>query len=344
MLISVVMSVYNGQKFLAEAIESILKQTYTNFEFIIIDDGSTDNSLDIVWEFAAADERIRVVVNETNLGLAKSLNKGIALASGKYIARMDADDISMPERFEKQVAFLDENDDIGLVGTNKINLDQITGQEKKYLKIPEGHLEILWTLLFTPPFIHPSVMIRRSFLLENNLRYSEELQAAQDYDLWMRSLSYTKGANLSEFLLIYRVHNKQITGTKRAAQLENHVQISFQCIKTYLPKIKINIEEVKQILEEFCAGFPATQGHEKYQRQATLKYTQIYTAFISKYGFIQKSWRHDKIINSTVKSLLKTHALRNSFSAVYILTFYWLTRMKIALGLTKAKSSQIIKR
>jgi glycosyltransferase involved in cell wall biosynthesis len=142
--ISVVMSVYNGEKYLRQAIESILQQTYTDFEFIIIDDGSTDSSREIIQSYD--DKRIRLVINEQNIGLTKSLNKGIRLAKGEFIARMDADDISLPQRFEKQVAYLDSHPEVGVLGTYANIIDH-RGKIINNIIFPTEHETILWTML-----------------------------------------------------------------------------------------------------------------------------------------------------------------------------------------------------
>lgn len=206
--ISVVMSVYNGEKFLKESVSSILNQTYRDFEFIIIDDGSTDSSLEILRDFKKEDSRIKLVSRE-NKGLTRSLNEGIKLAQGEYIARMDSDDISMPERFEKQIAFLEKNKDIALCGTWAINIDENGNEIGKY-KTPIMSKEIKKTILFHNPFIHPSVMIRKEII--NNIGvYNEKIKYAQDYEYWLRVIKKNKVANLDDFLLKYRIGKKSMT-------------------------------------------------------------------------------------------------------------------------------------
>ena len=139
--ISVVMAVYNGERHLREAIDSILNQTFADFEFVIIDDASTDRSGRILQEYAGKDKRIVIIGNETNMGLSKSLNKGIRLTKGEYIARMDADDISFPDRFEKQVKFLDDHNDIGILGTHYLQMD-IGGKDSREIFASPGQNDI----------------------------------------------------------------------------------------------------------------------------------------------------------------------------------------------------------
>ena len=209
-LVSVLMPVYNGERYLREAVESILAQTFTNFEFIIIDDGSTDNTWQILQGYAAHEPWIVLVRNENNIGLARSLNKGLALARGEYIARQDADDISLRQRLEKQVEFLDTHPDVVLVGTWGLVIDE-RGQIVGLRRRPCGCSQIRWSLLFTSAFMHGSVMFRRARVLEDVGYYDEDLPFAEDYDLWSRIAYRMSVANLSQYLYQWRVSNQSVT-------------------------------------------------------------------------------------------------------------------------------------
>ncbi len=204
--VSVLMPVYNAEKYLAEAINSIISQTFRDWELLIINDGSTDSSLSIINSFT--DSRIRVINNETNLGLIKTLNKGIGLCKGQYIARMDADDISMPNRLALQVDFMDRNEDYILCGTNAdvINSDgKITGK----IVNPTKNILLQISLLFTNPFIHPSMMIRRDILMANF--FDENAIHVEDYELWTRLADQGQVANLELPLLQYRWHETNVS-------------------------------------------------------------------------------------------------------------------------------------
>ncbi len=212
-MISVIMPVYNAEKYVAQAIESILKQTYSDFEFIIVDDCSTDNSYEILQSYAANDARIRLFKNDVNSKLPKTLNFGISQANGKYIARMDADDISLPERFAQQVGFMDANPAIGVCGTwFKLFVENIkfaTG-ERCY---PSQSERLKLNMLFVEcSMAHPSVMIRKS-IFQNNQPYElDYISKAEDYELWCRLIR--RGilfTNLPEFLFYYRVTSNQIS-------------------------------------------------------------------------------------------------------------------------------------
>lgn len=215
--ISVVMSVYNGEKYLREAINSILEQSYADFEFIIIDDCSTDNSLDIIKSYK--DNRIRLIRNKANLRLPASLNMGIRLANGKYIARMDADDISLPDRFLKQVNYLESHPEVVALGGSFQAIDGNGRNLYKHHALIEEKLDRYY--LIPSPLAHPTVMMRREIIVNNNLFYDVKYSSAQDYDLWLRIRKYFKIANLPEVLLKYRIHKKSISSVRSHEQMDN---------------------------------------------------------------------------------------------------------------------------
>lgn len=196
MLVSVVLPAYNAELYLKEALDSILQQTFTNFELIILNDGSTDSTEDIILSYE--DSRIVYVKNQENLGLIGTLNKGISLAKGKYIARMDADDIALPKRLSKQISFLEANTQYGVVGAFAQIIDS-----KEIYKVPITNEAIKAFLYIDSPFIHPSVVIRKD-LLSSNL-YDHQYHRIEDYELWVRLSAQTKFYNIPEILLKYRV-------------------------------------------------------------------------------------------------------------------------------------------
>lgn len=214
--ISVLMSVYNGEKYLCEAIESILNQTFKDFEFLIINDGSTDKTGKILESYE--DSRIRIINNKENIGLTKSLNKGLKLAKGKYIARMDADDISLPKRFEKQVKFMDKNSEIAVCGTW---LKLIGNNIGDIWKVPSDSETLRSLMLFYPALYHPTTFIRKALLEKYNLRYDESFICSQDYDLWARMAEKLKISNLKEVLLFHRAHPDKAGVIRGKIQVEN---------------------------------------------------------------------------------------------------------------------------
>lgn len=204
-VISVAMPVYNGEKHLAEAVDSILSQTFTNFELIIIDDGSTDNSLQFLHGYQKRDARIRLITRE-NRNLATTLNDIIDLARGKWIARMDQDDIALPQRFERQLQWL-EKTGADICGS-WVNL--FGAIDRRCIKHPQTDDAIKMELMFGTPFAHPSVMMRTAMVRQ--LRYDRAWEKCEDYDLWERAArAGWKMANIQEVLLLYRQHGNQIS-------------------------------------------------------------------------------------------------------------------------------------
>lgn len=212
--VTVLMSVYNGEKYLREAIDSILDQTFTDFEFLIINDGSTDRTAEILQSYD--DSRIRVINNEKNIGLTKSLNKGLKMARSEYIARMDADDVSMPTRLEKEVAFLDENKNVGLVGTYYLMMNE-NGKVLHTVKCLTKGKELKEKLLEGNQFGHGSVMFRAECIERVGL-YREEVGSAEDYDLWLRISEVYDVVNIPEPLYKWRFNLKSISFRKKVQQ------------------------------------------------------------------------------------------------------------------------------
>lgn len=215
-MVSVVMSVYNGENYLHEAIDSVLHQSFTDFEFIIINDGSKDKSLSIIKSYN--DKRIVLIDNDGNKGLIYSLNKGIEVSKGKYIARMDADDISLPERFKQQVDFLESHPTIGVISCDYISFNNT--QSKTVTSIYKSN-EIKSFLLFTATMCHPTLMLRKQVLTDNHLSYSENAKHVEDYDLWTRMVLHTDFCNLQEILFKYRDHAQQVSHLYHDVQLKN---------------------------------------------------------------------------------------------------------------------------
>lgn len=236
--VSVLMPVYNGGNFLKDAVESILNQTYRDFEFLIINDGSVDNSLEILKSYS--DSRIIIIDNGENKGLIYSLNKGLKLAKGEFIVRMDADDISFEDRIEKQVDFMVKNPEIGISGT----YIQIFGENinQEVLKFPVNPGINKAQLLFSPCLAHPSVIIRKLIIDSHNLYYRHEYKHAEDYDYWIEAINYTKISNIPEVLLKYRVIPTSIT-QQANKNLDSRFSIHKVIYTNYLNRLGFNPSE-----------------------------------------------------------------------------------------------------
>ena len=204
--VSVVLSAYNSEKFLIQALESIINQSYQEFELILFDDASTDSTKTIIQNFALRDPRIITVFNEINKGLTANLNKAISLSKGEYIARMDADDIALPSRIEKQVRFLDDHQKIDLVGSAAFDINEC-GEEIQLRKSPELHDAIIKLLPKANPITHSTVMFRKESFASIGY-YNEAYRTTQDYEMWFRAAGKgLKFHNLQEILLKYRMDN-----------------------------------------------------------------------------------------------------------------------------------------
>jgi glycosyltransferase involved in cell wall biosynthesis len=238
--------------YLSQAIASILQQTFIDFELLLINDGLP---MDKVSELCGVynDARLRIIGDERKNGLAKSLNSGIAHAKGKYIVRMDSDDVSLPQRLERQFLFMESHPEVGILGS-AIRLIDERGRKIGSGRYPLDDLAIRWRVFFEAPFAHPAVMLRRNVLAENSLFYDTEFLAAQDYELWPRLLGYAKGANLKEALLLYRVHRGAVTANYRQAQSRNSAAISLRCIEKGMPEFKLSVLQLNLIREVILNG------------------------------------------------------------------------------------------
>lgn len=221
-LVSVITPVYNGEKYLEESIKSILKQTYKNIEFIIVNDGSTDRTSMILNEYGIRDSRIKIINNVKNMGIIYSLNEAINNSQGKYIARMDADDISFDSRITEQVKFLENNTDIAMCSTY---VNFFKEGNKRFYKKFGGYTEpsqIKVQLLFKNYIQHPTVMLRKSILDKYKLEYKKEEKRIEDYGMWFFLAQREKIATLSKVLLNYRFVSTSITSSQTLVKLDEY--------------------------------------------------------------------------------------------------------------------------
>ncbi len=235
--VTVLLSVYNGEKYLREAIDSIRNQTFEDFEFLIVNDGSTDRTAEILQSYD--DPRIKIVDNAKNIGLTKSLNIGLRMARGEYIARMDADDVSAPERLQREVDFLETHRDYAVVGT----FARILNEYSEVISLMDRPIEDALIREFfrrDNGIAHGSAMIRMKCLLDVDF-YDESIARAQDYDLWLRLSEKYKLANIPEYLYMWRKHDEQIEAK----------HIREQKISVVLAMVKNNIVDVEQATQQF---------------------------------------------------------------------------------------------
>lgn len=245
--ISVVMSIYNEpEEWLRESISSILNQTYSDFEFIIINDNPERRLNDIILnEYQLIDDRIVIIKNEFNCGLTKSLNKGLRQAKGKYIARMDADDIATENRLKLQFEFLEKNPDYVLVGSWRWNIDEY-GKKINLIKLPIDNDVIKWEMLLANRISHPTAFFKSELIKNKHEFYNDNFKRSQDYDLWCRLIQYGKVTNLPKPLLLYRISKRQITKKFQKEQFYYSSQIRRNYIN--------NFDFSKPMTEIYCSN------------------------------------------------------------------------------------------
>ncbi|MBQ8677588.1 MAG: glycosyltransferase [Alphaproteobacteria bacterium] len=232
--ISVIMPTYNSETYLKEAIDSILNQTFSDFEFLIIDDDSQDKTKEIIKSYA--DKRIRLL-DGLGKGISAALNIGLQEAKGDYIARMDSDDIALPERFSAQFAFMEKHPDIGICGTQ---VGSPNGGNKRYMTHLKDDVSLI-DVLGDTPFCHSSIFMRKSVLDTHHLRYDEEHPYGEDTVFWKDVLQVTKGCNLPNIYLNYRVHGKNKTLTEDPDLRNVAIQkMKVSLLKQLFPSIEID--------------------------------------------------------------------------------------------------------
>lgn len=208
--VNVFMPCYNAEKYIGQAIESILGQNYTDFKLIIIDDGSTDNSVEVINKYVLEDTRIRLLKNGANRGIVFTRNRGLEVCQCNYMALMDADDVAAPERLEKEVAFLDEHKGVIAVGGLYQLIDEAGKLLPEKLKLTESDEEIRARMLFANVMANGTVLLRKKKIDQANIRYREHLHASEDYLFWCEILSIGKIYNIGEIFQYYRVHENSL--------------------------------------------------------------------------------------------------------------------------------------
>lgn len=286
-VISVIFPVYNAAEYIYEAIESILNQSFENFELLIINDGSKDNSKQIIQSFS--DIRIKYIENEGNKGLIYTLNRGIIESKGKYIARMDADDIALPNRFEKQHLFMEKCPEFGACGTYATYI----GNRKGNWQYPITDKEIKCRLMWGSGIIHPTALIRKSILNDYNIKYSEDYIAAEDFKIWVDISNVSQLYNLPEVLLNYRSHGSQVTTTK--TDLMNHTKC--RIIIEQLTSMDMQLSDSDKLIVSKFIVFTYN-----FKMNELIRLFEIYLEFITKNNLLLKY--DPSIINSQIEDRL----------------------------------------
>ena len=263
--VSIILPVYNSEKYVGEAIQSLLDQTYRNFELILINDGSTDNSINIMRQFK--DDRIVILENEENSGIVFSLNKGIDNAKGEFIARMDADDIALKNRLEIQVDFLIANPEVDLIGSNFQNFG--TGSETSCLFLNDEEIKL--GLYFNNQLQHPTVLMRKSSIIKNKLYYNKDFFINQDWVMWYDCVQ--KGLivkNIPEVLLKYRLEGQNITTNNYNTEKERQIKVYKHILPTLFDNIDDDLLELHWALSRGQVGNVKLDDLTRYSKRVKI--------------------------------------------------------------------------
>jgi glycosyltransferase involved in cell wall biosynthesis len=263
-LVSVLMSVHDDARFVREAVESVLRQTLTDLELVVVDDASTDATPELL--SSVGDPRLRLMRNDERSGLAASLNRGLETAQGRYVARLDSDDVALPDRLQLQVARIEADPRVAVLGCAVRDLDEhgVAGGQHRS---PLGPRAVRWLSLFSSPFFHPTVLVDREVL--DGLRYDTAYLESEDYDLWTRLLERAEGANLADALVLKRVHAGQ------ASQRRGDVQQSFQR--------QVALREIARVAPDVDAERAWRVGARK-PHGARREFLRLLAAFERKHG------------------------------------------------------------
>lgn len=299
--ISVILPVFNGGKYLFDAIKSILTQSFKNFELIVINDGSTDESYQIAKGFEEADSRVKIISRE-NKGLVKSLNEGINHSVGKYIVRMDADDIALPNRLQILYEYMEKNLDVSVCGSSVLVFgDNI----KDYIwRLQADNEEIKSKLLFSTTLVHPSVIIRSSFIKENNIFYNDKYKNIEDYKMWVDISEVGLIHNIGDVLLKYRYHDQSVTRIADQEEFGQRYELTKNIFTLLLIKIGLsNNEEENKI-------------HYVLGDNTRILNNDINFDFVFSYGVKLILANRDSLF--FVSSMLKRSLSKRIFSAFYL--------------------------
>lgn len=286
-MVSVLMPVYNGMPFLALAVASILNQSFRDFEFIIVDDCSNDDSLKYLRTIA--DERMVLVPLPENKGVTGALQEGMSRVRGKYVARLDADDLAKTHRLQTQVDYLEHNPEVGLLGSS-IELIDASGKFLKHVNLAKDDIEIRWRFLLKNPFFHSTVMFRYDLVKKHHLGYARK--HGEDYQLWVELMQFCKGAITSDELIQYRTHQQSWTFTKSSQQQTAFDEINGRILERYLPGIRSKVDVSNFV---FWMRNPKKNDEQKL-------FTEIYIELVN--AFARMEIESDKRINFVKKKLL----------------------------------------
>ncbi len=314
--VSVILSVYNNEAYLHDTITSVLNQTFSDFEFIIVNDGSSDGSARILASYQ--DPRIIHLTHSMNQGLIASLNDALSVASGKFIARLDGDDISLPTRLEEQITAFKEDPQLVLLGSYYYIIDE-GGSVKRTVRRPLNNTEIRWAILFENPFGQSSVMLRVDALKLHGLRYDKSMLYAEDYDLWSRLLLYGKGKNIDRPLVKIRHHPLQTSRVFSTEQSATADRIAMSNVERL--GVEISIQEMKALRGWLRKPRFVTDQ----DRQVGLKLLELLTIFGKQNSINPQQFTviRYRLVNRILEAIgIKNLFLRRNFQLLRAI-FFW---------------------
>ncbi|MFL5950816.1 MAG: glycosyltransferase family 2 protein [Gaiellaceae bacterium] len=269
-LVSVLLATHDDARFLREATDSVLAQSLADLELLVVDDASTDGTAELLAE--VNDPRLTVLQNEQQLGLAASLNRALERATGKYVARLDADDVAREDRLRLQIERLESDRDTAIVGSAVVDVDE-DGRTGRTHVMPSGATPLRWHALFSAPFFHPTVLVDRELLEAHGLRYDPEFRESEDYDLWTRLFAFAGGDNLREPLVRKRVHAGQASQRRRDVQESFQRQVSLREIARVAPGVDADAARrgSRRELVRLLRAFERVHGCDWRVRRAALR-------------------------------------------------------------------------
>jgi GT2 family glycosyltransferase len=278
-LVSVLLAVHNDARFLGAAVDSVFHQTRRDLELIVVDDASTDETPAVL--AGVTDRRLVVLRNQERLGLAASLNRGLGRADGKFVARLDADDIALPQRLERQLARIRGAPRVAIVGSGVVDLTADGTQGKTHL-MPAGSRALRWHALFSSPFFHPTVLVDRELLEQHALRYDPAFLESEDYDLWTRLFAFADGDNVRDALVLKRVHPGQASKHRAELQESFQRQVALREINRLAPDVDAELawrvgarkrppRGARKAFLRLLAAFERKHGRDRAVRKAALR-------------------------------------------------------------------------
>jgi glycosyltransferase involved in cell wall biosynthesis len=329
-LVTVLVAVHDGEPYVRAALASVLGQTVSDLELLVVDDASTDGTAALL--AGLEDPRVRVLRNDGQRGLAASLNRGLDEARGTYVARLDADDVAMPLRLERQLARIRSTAEVAVVGSAVLEIDASWRLGRAHA-MPVGPARVRWAALFSSPFFHPSVLVERAVLERNGLRYDTGFEESEDYELWSRVLDRADGDNVPQPLVLYRVHEQQASHRRRELQREYQLRVARERIASLAPSLTDEAVELAWAVGA-AEAVPADSVGE-----AVDAYRELVHAFDVRWGTDARAVAARDLMRvaRSAPAADRSHALRSALSLDPALPAHAVTRRRARRAMSSAR-------